>query len=103
VRCQGCRNADASQKNHRRRLKSQAQIVKYTLEQIGERDGWKCHLCRKRVQRTLPGSVPMGPTIDHLVPLSRGGDDTPANVALAHRKCNVARGTRGTVQLLLVG
>jgi 5-methylcytosine-specific restriction endonuclease McrA len=33
-------------------------------------------------------------TIDHVLPLSRGGDDTPANVRLAHRLCNVRKGPR---------
>lgn len=45
----------------------------------------------------------MGPTIDHLVPIADGGLDELANVRLAHRQCNCARGRGGDIQLLLFG
>lgn len=66
----------------------------YTLLVIGVRDDWRCHLCRGEVDRALSGLDWEGPTIDHLIPLSRDGPDTPENVALAHRRCNVRRGAR---------
>lgn len=71
-----------------------ADIDRYTIRQIGERDAWTCHLCRRSVDQTLSGLHTQGPTIDHLVPLSAGGADTAPNVALAHRSCNVRRGIR---------
>lgn len=93
--------AHSRRKNARRRG---ARVgIRYTLNQIGERDGWRCHICRRAVDRTLPGSRYMGPTIDHLVPLSDGGVDEPSNVALAHRACNMKRGARGVAQLRLTG
>jgi len=68
------------------------------------RDGWRCHICGKRVRQNLPGNHPAGPTIDHLIPLSQGGDHSYANTALAHRRCNVANGVRAVGdQLALVG
>ena len=67
------------------------------------RDGARCHLCRKSVDLTLSGTLPEGPTIDHLVPISAGGTREPENLALAHRVCNVRRGNRGAAQLRLVG
>lgn len=88
-------------KNRARRLKSQPGT--YTLTEIAKRDGHRCHLCGKRVDMRLSGMDPDGPTIDHLVPLSDGGDDTPRNVALAHRQCNTIRSVGGEVQLRLVG
>jgi 5-methylcytosine-specific restriction endonuclease McrA len=43
-------------------------------------------------------------SMDHLVPLSKGGDHSWANVALAHRSCNSKRGAgRLSAQLRLVG
>lgn len=42
-------------------------------------EGW-CDDYRERV------------TFDHLRPKSRGGDDTIANIGLAHWRCNTARG-----------
>lgn len=74
-----------------------------TLAELGERDGWRCHLCRLRVDRTLTSPHPMSGTFDHLIPVADGGTDAPINLALAHRHCNTRRGRRGLAQLLLVG
>lgn len=62
--------------------------VPYTDLEIFQRDGWRCHLCRKLVDRTVSRNHPDGATIDHIVPLSLGGTDEPANVATAHWRCN---------------
>jgi 5-methylcytosine-specific restriction endonuclease McrA len=74
----------------------------YTLRSVYERDAGRCHLCGKAVNISIPASQPLGPTIDHLVPLSAGGWDCSTNVALAHRECNVKRGAGGAAQLRLV-
>jgi 5-methylcytosine-specific restriction endonuclease McrA len=37
---------------------------------------------------------PMGGTVDHLVPIVDGGQHVWSNVALAHRICNLARGSK---------
>jgi 5-methylcytosine-specific restriction endonuclease McrA len=74
-----------------------------TLEQLGERDGWRCHLCRRPVSSRLRSPHPRSATFDHLIPVSNAGTDAPENLRLAHRVCNTRRGVRGTVQLLLVG
>jgi 5-methylcytosine-specific restriction endonuclease McrA len=34
------------------------------------------------------------PTIDHIVPMAKGGDDTKINVQLAHFSCNSRKGHR---------
>ena len=60
----------------------------YADRQIFERDGWRCHLCGTKVSRSAKRTDPLGATIDHLVPLSLGGSDEPANVATAHYRCN---------------
>lgn len=28
------------------------------------------------------------PEVDHIIPVARGGDDTPANLGVAHKSCN---------------
>ncbi len=71
---------------------------------LGERDGWRCHLCSKKVAPVAGTAERMdGATVDHLIPIASGGTHTWGNVALAHRSCNLSRGTRGEVQLRLVG
>lgn len=50
-----------------------------------------CGICTEQVDLSLPANDRMAPTIDHIVPLSRGGTDTRANVQLAHRSCNARK------------
>lgn len=65
-------------------------------EALGERDGWDCWLCGGEVDRDAPPGSPWTPTVDHVVPKSRGGKTEPSNLRLAHRRCNSARGNRAT-------
>lgn len=76
---------------------------RYTLRQVADRDGWRCHICHKRVPDRPYRGRSSDPTIDHLVPLSAGGSDTRVNVALAHNRCNGRRGTTGPAQLQAFG
>lgn len=64
---------------------------------IAERDGWRCHICGKKVTET-------NWSLDHLIPLSKGGMHIPENVALAHFACNTKRnvGTHIPAQLRLL-
>ena len=87
----------------RRALRRGATSEPYTLTEIAERDGHRCGLCRRKVKMTLRPPDPRSPAVDHIVPLSRGGDDVRANVQLAHMGCNSAKGNRGSQQLVLVG
>lgn len=43
--------------------------------------------------RSLPSMHPMAPSLDHKVPLSRGGAHVESNCALAHRICNIRKGS----------
>jgi 5-methylcytosine-specific restriction endonuclease McrA len=71
---------------------------------VAERDGWVCHICRRKVDPKRKAPDPMAASIDHLIPLSKGGPDSMVNVALAHRRCNSARGAgRLPAQLRLLG
>lgn len=102
--CDGCRAESRRDINRRKNAKRRgAGSGGYSLIDVGERDGWRCHLCGRHIDRQLSGNDERGPTIDHLVPVSSGGRDVLENVALAHRRCNVARGNRGEVQLRLLG
>lgn len=84
-------NRDRTRRKHYRRRGARAGEP-YTLQQIGNRDQWHCHLCARPVDRSLSGRHPNGPTIDHFIPISKGGLDTFTNVFLAHRSCNTSRG-----------
>ncbi|MFF5445481.1 HNH endonuclease [Streptomyces sp. NPDC012888] len=82
-------------KNRRRRAaKRGGKSELYTLQEIAERDGWLCQLCGDPVPMDVKVPGLLAPTIDHIIAVSRGGDDTRANVQLAHFRCNSAKGPR---------
>lgn len=66
----------------------------YTTDTIAERDSGVCHLCDKTVDMGLRWPDLGSASVDHILPLSKGGDDTLANVALACLGCNLSKGNR---------
>lgn len=79
---------------HAVRLRDGAINVRYSRDAIFERDGWVCYLCKLPVDRTLKFPDAGSPTLDHVVTLSRGGDNSPDNVRLAHFFCNSTKGIK---------
>ena len=67
---------------------------RFTSEDVFVRDKWVCHLCQAPVDDLLSGQDPWGPTIDHIVPIARGGLHSLENCQLAHRVCNSRKGTK---------
>jgi hypothetical protein len=78
----------------RRRTRRGVTVERVDPRVVYERDHWRCHLCKKKVWPSRRRWDPLGPSLDHLVPLSLGGEHSYANVALAHLRCNVRKGTR---------
>lgn len=107
-KCNFC--LEVSRKEQRRRAKRRRRALKlgaasedYTLAEIAARDRRTCQLCGKRVAMTKQVPHSKAPVIDHVLPLARGGDDTRANVQLAHFLCNSFKSDGGSQQLALVG
>jgi len=68
---------------------------RFTPTEIFERDSWVCHICGAKTSRDdLTFPHPRYATIDHLIPVSRGGPHTRANVACACWECNRLKGNR---------
>jgi 5-methylcytosine-specific restriction endonuclease McrA len=78
----------------RRALKRGADAEQITNVEVFERDGWVCGLCFEPVDRAVLWPDPLSASLDHILPLSRGGSHTLANVQLAHLGCNVEKGAR---------
>jgi len=56
-----------------------------------------CWLCGLPIDRALPPNHPMSATVDHVEPLSLGGDPLdPSGLRPAHHGCNSRRGNRIT-------
>lgn len=76
---------------HKRIPKSQLVDKDITLEALYRRDSGVCYLCGKPCDWNDKTDKTVGPTypsIDHMVPISRGGLHAWTNVKLAHFECN---------------
>lgn len=51
-------------------------------------DRWICHLCGGKVDKHKAHPHPQAPTLDHVIPLARGGLHVRSNVRTAHFICN---------------
>lgn len=87
--------AVARQDHKRRALQFGAFVEHVTVAVLAERDRNRCGICGKLVAVN-------DRSIDHILPLSRGGQHSYANTRLAHTLCNVKRNNRGAAQLRMV-
>lgn len=108
--CDSClsqSDRDRKKRGKRKRRAAQAGVATepYTLLEIAARDRNRCGLCKRPVAMTKKAVPhPRAPTIDHVIPLSLGGDDIRTNVQLAHFICNSLKGAAGGgEQLALIG
>lgn len=65
-----------------------------TLPKLIKRDGLTCAICGLPCFYYGDGLADLYPTIDHIVPISKGGGHTWDNVQVAHRLCNIHKGDR---------
>ena len=62
-----------------------------TLKKLIERDGIHCAICGLPCFYDGNYLAALYPSIDHIVPISKGGGHTWENVQLAHRICNIKK------------
>ena len=85
----------ATHKDHRiKKLRNVIVDKNITLMALYQRDGGKCWLCGKACDYNADSNDNSYPSIDHVIPLSKGGKHSWENVKLAHRGCNSAKGSR---------
>lgn len=85
----------ASLARHVRRMREKAATAeRFDPLEVFDRDGWVCGLCSLPVDPDRAWPDPMSPSLDHVVPLSAGGEHSRANTQLAHWLCNVRKGAR---------
>ena len=56
--------------------------------EVLELSSWECHLCGDPIDPECEYPSPLYGTVDHVVPLSKGGTHTLCNVKAAHHICN---------------
>lgn len=74
-----------------------------TRESVWKRQGGRCAMCKRKTTMRKE-STPRQATIDHIVPISKGGTHTQDNTQLLCRDCNCKRkGDKAFGQRFLVG
>lgn len=98
--------AGVSQTRHARRraLERDAFVEPVDRRLVFEADGYRCHLCGRKTLPTKKVPHPRAPTVDHIVPLAKGGKHERKNCRTACFRCNVTKcDGGGGEQLLLIG
>ncbi|MEI8239251.1 MAG: hypothetical protein WCI22_07490 [Actinomycetota bacterium] len=62
------------------------------VDDVGERDGWRCWLCDKVVDPAMSVNDTRGPSVDAIVTKAKAKAKGPAEERLAHRGCNTRKG-----------
>jgi len=86
--CRPCGDARAAAS----KLRGQ-RVRRRFLDTLLERDQGICQICQQQIPEDPANQWEMA-TADHIVPISRGGEDSLANLRLTHMICNVRRGAR---------
>lgn len=69
-------------------------VESFSREEILERDNWICGICAEPINPDLKLPDMRSASIDHIIPVSKGGFHERANVQAAHLRCNVVKGAR---------
>jgi CRISPR/Cas system Type II protein with McrA/HNH and RuvC-like nuclease domain len=59
------------------------------LKHLCDQQKWKCHYCKNTM---IHGPSELRPTIDHVIPRSKGGTNNHKNLVAACYKCNQIKG-----------
>lgn len=81
----------ARKESVRRARKYGSKVIKYERQDIYNRDNGICHICDELIDYNLQWPNPLSFSIDHIIPISKGGEDTPYNVSSSHLKCNMIK------------
>lgn len=74
-----------------KRIDSEVKRRAWLIRALINKHGGACAICGEQVSLKEPDAEDYA-TIDHVIARSRGGPEDIANLRLAHRGCNEARG-----------
>lgn len=62
------------------------------VDDVGDRDGWRCWLCDEPVDPQMSVNDLRGPSVDSIITKAKAKSKGPAEERLAHRGCNTRKG-----------
>ena len=77
--------------SNRRSLKRNAWVEDVSLDVLLEESDWTCGICREPIPKEVNYGSPLYPSLDHIIPLSKGGEHSYANTQPAHFSCNTRK------------
>lgn len=81
---------DQAKKEHARRRGARSLVAVRRLA-VFFRDEWVCGICSDIIDPGLPHPHPFSVSLDHIVPVSRGGVHSMDNCQAAHLRCNLRK------------
>lgn len=78
----------------RRALKLAASVGEVDLDALWVANDGCCQLCGDQIDRTIKAPLAMSASVDHIVPLSRGGSHEQSNLQWTHLVCNKRKGAK---------
>lgn len=70
-----------------------------SVREVYEKDGGRCQLCKKKIDWSIRWPDPMSMSVDHIIPISKGGTDDITNVQATHFHCNSKRQNKAGAQM----
>lgn len=96
------RSSDRVKARARRAKVKGALVSSVNYNKVFERDAWRCGLCGRKTNKNKRGTQhSLAPVVDHIIPLSKGGEHTYRNVQCACHECNSVKGADIVGQLRL--
>lgn len=83
----------------RRAIQRGVQYEDFYHSEIFRRDRWICQICLTPVDRSKTFPHHLSPSIDHIIPLCKGGPHRRSNVQCAHWICNIRKSRRPILRL----
>ena len=87
--------------NHKyRALKFNTTVENFSPIEIFERDGYRCQLCGKKTRPDYKPNHPLYPHLDHIQPISLGGEHSRKNTQCLCHHCNLSKSNTGILDQL---
>jgi 5-methylcytosine-specific restriction endonuclease McrA len=87
------REANYKAATKRRSYKMKVKFTTYQRKELLDRDNWTCQCCGIKVHDRSTGdwNTHDKANIDHIIPISRGGNSEPNNLQILCRTCNLSK------------